>query len=321
MKKILLIILALTMIISLFGCDYASNNNYNAEASAESNKESNTETNKVDSETVAKDNNTEIISVDSETSVDENSTEADSIDSEPVIDNNTNSSDPPPDIWEEGPGTFYTLDDFRTFVQTNSRNYDDYSKDYPPHYIPHYKVDESNIVYIDELFANEKDLLAELNEIWIFSYGHHEYFFKSGPSIKIFPITPENRPEIAKMLSEKTSPYVEFRDITLTEAQSAKVENSTNYYYYHILHNVENTYLCYTPKYLSGEFSYYDLNIYTSNFRIVIHTYPSSTGPHKTFESMMADPKNAPIAAFFDEGPARNEAVKKIVEILGVFSE
>ena len=114
----------------------------------------------------------------------ENSEEVSSISTE-----DTNEAD----IWDQGPSIFYTLDDFRLFVTTNSHDLTEYSTNKPPFNLPYYDIADEAVVYIDDIFPNESEFVSELKEIWAFDNGHYVYHFNTGISVSIFTNTDEDK--------------------------------------------------------------------------------------------------------------------------------
>ena len=216
------------------------------------------------------------------------------------------------DIWDKSPSIFYTLDDFRLFVTTNSHGLTEYSANKPPFNLPYYDIADEAVMYIDDIFPNESEFVSEVKEIWVFDNGHYVYYFNTGISVSIFTNTDEDKLFISKMVSAAKNQEATYKYSTLAEAQKTKNENLNDNR--EILHIVENTCLSYNPKYNSdGSFAFYKLRIFTNDYTISINTDPAQLGEKATFETIISNPVNAPVSVLFVEGISRDVAVKHII--------
>lgn len=218
-------------------------------------------------------------------------------------------------IWDQSPSIFYSLDDFRLFIATNSHDLSDYSTNTPPFNLPHYDISNEAVVFIDDIFPNNPDFISELKEIWVFDDRHYAYYFNTGISVSIFTNTDEDKLFVSKMVSACKNQETAYKYTTLAEAQKTKNENLSDNR--EILHIVSNTCLSYSPKYNSdGSFAFYKLRIFTKSYTISINTDPVQLGGDATFETIVSNPVNVPVSALFVDGISREVAVKDILRFI-----
>lgn len=218
------------------------------------------------------------------------------------------------DIWEKVPSTFYTLDDLRTFVKTNSRNLEDYSKDNPPLYLPYYDIEENDVIFIDELFPNEPEFLSSIKEIWVIDDAtHYQYNFNTGVNVSVSANGEKKKLEINEMLTAAKNKDSAYRYTTLAEAQNSRNDNEKDER--DIIHFVDDYCLRYRFFYTKdGEIKNIVLNIYTTDYTISIT--PEPYGKETTFESIVSNPINAPVSVLFTDGKLRDRAAKDIIGIV-----
>ena len=222
--------------------------------------------------------------------------------------------DTPNDIWDTVPSTFYTLDDFRTFVKTNSRNLEDYSKDNPPQYLPYYDIEEDDVIFIDELFPNDPEFLSSIEEILVMdNFTYYQYNFNTGVNVSVSANGEKRKSEINEMLTAAKNKDSAYRYTTLAEAQNLRSDNYKDER--DIIHFVDDYCLRYRFFYTKdGEIKNIVLNIYTTDYTISIT--PEPYGKETTFESIISNPINAPVSVLFNDGELRDSVAKDIIGIV-----
>ena len=304
MKRIILLIVATLILSVITGCSHVSSHIGTTISSGEANET-------IDGETVSEGTtNGETVSEGTTNggTVSEGTTNGETV-SEGTTDDATLD-----DIWDTVPSTFYTLDDFRTFVKTNSRNLEDYSKDNPPRYLPYYDIEEADVIFIDELFSNEPEFLSSIGEIWVMDDAtHYQYNFNTGVNVSVAANGEKRKSEINEMLIAARNKDSAYRYTTLAEAQNSKNDNKKDER--DIIHFVDDYCLRYRFFYTKdGEIKNIVLNIYTTDYTISIT--PEPYGKEMTFESIISNPINAPVSVLFTDKEPRDSAVKDIIGIL-----
>ncbi|MCL2817069.1 MAG: hypothetical protein FWD39_01615 [Clostridiales bacterium] len=233
---------------------------------------------------------------------------------------------------------FTNIDDFKTYVTTGSMNSKDYVnayvmtdsedpeghewKDHIPTYTtlfnnnPRllYPFNKNSFVDIRELFPDEK-LLDDFRCVRILLSNLYNYIFESGISVSFnYDKKRYKSNNIVDAINNRykgwdTKPeykYMSVKDIAVETATKGDV---------YIIDSVGDFKIAYSVYVFRDKISSASLHVTYDGFYIAIHT-ASILDSYDTLAELIADPVNAPIAAFFTEGEAREAAFMNLVDVI-----
>ncbi len=209
---------------------------------------------------------------------------------------------------DESPGVFYTLDDFKIYVKTGSRDLADYNKEKPPFHIPYNSTDEKGILYIDDFFKYDTNLLDDIKEIRFSRSASTEYIFDSGLCIAVDRgnyMTAQHGKDLLQKLEEESKTYISLEDVK---------KNPENKDICTAVHKVGKNYLVYDMCYNSkGDFQLCLLRIFTEQFHIDLYAVNHLLSETNTFYDILDNPINKSVSPLFEESEEREQALEKLI--------
>ena len=197
------------------------------------------------------------------------------------------------------PTTFLSMEDFRTFVETGSRNPEDYTKKV---WALDYEENLSKEMFLDieELFQLHESMMNMLEYIDYVGDGATAWYAFGFDNNIFIEVTAETGRSPRSFAELTQSEAVIDEAISLSEIRRSGIGVE------HIVRITDNAVLSYEVHHIIEQNYVHEFNIEIGIFNIRVSVYGN-------FDAFMDDPLNAPISVFFADGMAREAALRNIV--------